>query len=326
MRFLTIGAGALGGYYGGMLLRGGVDVTFLVRPRRMAQLAERGLVIKTPDGEFRTPVKTVSAEGIDGSYDVVLVTCKAYDLDGAIDDFAPALASDGAVLPVMNGINHIAELSDRLGAARVLGGVASFSVVLTPEGDILKPGVGKGQTSFGELTGERSVRCEEIGAALVAGGVQATISDNIVAEMWAKFTGIAAAAAISTLTRARAGEIAVAPAGAAFVAAALDETARVTTAEPPRDTRRLPRSSSFTAATTPRSAPTPPLRCCTMSRTDARPRPTTSLATSSDAPIGSASRFRSCTLRCAICRFTRHAEARRLSPRYAQRRNRSADE
>lgn len=231
MRFLTIGAGALGGYYGGMLLRGGADVTFLVRPRRMAQLAERGLVIKTPDGEFRTPVKTVSAEGIDGSYDVVLVTCKAYDLDGAIDDFAPALASDGAVLPVMNGINHIAALSDRLGAARVLGGVASFSVVLTPEGDILKPGAGKGQTSFGELTGERSVRCEEIGAALVAGGVQATISDNIVAEMWAKFTGIAAAAAISTLTRARAGEIAVAPAGAAFVAAALDETARVTTAE-----------------------------------------------------------------------------------------------
>jgi 2-dehydropantoate 2-reductase len=197
----------------------------------MAQLAERGLVIKTPDGEFRTPVKTVSAEGIDGSYDVVLVTCKAYDLDGAINDFAPALASDGAVLPVMNGINHIAALSDRLGAARVLGGVASFSVVLTPEGDILKPGAGKGQTSFGELTGERSVRCEEIGAALVAGGVQATISDNIVAEMWAKFTGIAAAAAISTLTRVRAGEIAVAPAGAAFVSAALDETARVTTAE-----------------------------------------------------------------------------------------------
>jgi len=178
-----------------------------------------------------SPVKTVSAEGIDGSYDVVLVTCKAYDLDGAIDDFAPALASDGAVLPVMNGINHIAALSDRLGAARVLGGVASFSVVLTPEGDILKPGVGKGQTSFGELTGERSLRCEEIGAALIAGGVQATISDNIVAEMWAKFTGIAAAAAISTLTRARAGEIAVAPAGAAFVGAALDETARVTTAQ-----------------------------------------------------------------------------------------------
>ena len=74
MRFLAIGAGALGGYYGGMLLRGGADVTFLVRPRRMAQLAERGLVIETLDGELRTPVKTVSAEGIDGSYDVVLVT------------------------------------------------------------------------------------------------------------------------------------------------------------------------------------------------------------------------------------------------------------
>jgi 2-dehydropantoate 2-reductase len=232
MRFLTIGAGALGGYYGGMLLRSGADVTFLVRSRRMAQLAERGLVIKTPDGEFSTPVRTVSAEAIGGSYDVVLVTCKAYDLDGAINDFAPALASDGAVLPVMNGINHIAALTDRLGAARVLGGVTLFSVVLTPEGDILVPGVGKtGQTSFGELTGERSARCEEIGAALVAGGVAATISDNIIAEMWAKFSGFAAAAAISTLTRARAGEIAAAPAGATFVATALGETARVATAQ-----------------------------------------------------------------------------------------------
>jgi 2-dehydropantoate 2-reductase len=136
------------------------------------------------------------------------------------------------VLPVLNGINHIAVLSERLGAARVLGGVTLFSVVLTPEGDIRVPGHGKtGQTSVGELTCERSARCEQITDAFVAGGVPATISDNIVAEMWAKFCAFAGAVAISTLTRARAGEIAAAPAGAAFVAAALGETARVATAE-----------------------------------------------------------------------------------------------
>src|SRR5438874_12141782 len=97
MRFLVIGAGALGGYYGGMLLKGGADVTFLVRPRRAYQLAERGLVIKTPDGEFKVPVKTVGAGAVGGPYDVVFLACKAYDLDGAIDDFASALAPDGAV-------------------------------------------------------------------------------------------------------------------------------------------------------------------------------------------------------------------------------------
>jgi 2-dehydropantoate 2-reductase len=232
MRFLIIGAGALGGYYGGMLLRGGADVTFLVRPRRAAQLAERGLVIKMPDGEYSAPVKTVLSSAVGGPYDVVFVACKAYGLEAAIDDFAPALRSDGAVLPVLNGINHLAVLSERLGAARVLGGVTLFSVVLTPEGDILVPGVGKtGQTSIGELTGERSARCEQIAGAFVAGGVPATISDNIVAEMWAKFSCFAGATAVSVLTRARAGEVAAAPAGAAFVAAALDESARIASAE-----------------------------------------------------------------------------------------------
>jgi 2-dehydropantoate 2-reductase len=231
MRFLIIGAGALGGYYGGMLLKGGADVTFLVRPRRAAQLAERGLVIKTPDGEFIMPVKAVLSGAVGGPYDVVFLACKAYDLDGAIDDFAPALSSDGAVLPVLNGINHIAVLSDRFGASRVLGGVTLFSVVRTPEDEIILPGVGAWQTLFGELTGERSPRCDEIHAAFAAGGVPSTISDTIVAQMWAKFSGWAAGAAIAVLTRARAGEIAAAPAGAAFSAAALDEAGRVTAAE-----------------------------------------------------------------------------------------------
>ena len=70
MRFLIVGAGALGGYYGGMLLKGGADVTFLVRPRRAAQLAERGLVVTMPDGEYKAPVKTVLSSALGGPYDV----------------------------------------------------------------------------------------------------------------------------------------------------------------------------------------------------------------------------------------------------------------
>jgi 2-dehydropantoate 2-reductase len=228
MRFLVVGAGALGGYYGGMLVKGGADVTFLVRPGRAAQLAERGLVIKQPGGDdFKTAVKTVQAGVVGGPYDVVFLACKAYDLDSAIDDFADALASDGAILPVLNGINHIDVLRDRLGAARVLGGVVIFLATMNPEGEITVPGYGTGQTSFGELTGARSARCEAIRATLATGGVQSTLSDNIVAEMWAKFCGFGATAAIATLTRARAGEVAATPAAAGFIAAALDECGRV---------------------------------------------------------------------------------------------------
>ena len=173
----------------------------------------------------------MTADANQGPYDVAFVTCKAYDLDAAIADFAPVLSPSGAVLPVLTGINHIARLTDRFGADRVLGGVTFFSVVRTPEGDVMVPGHGRGRTSFGELTGEHSARCEGIHAAFTAGGVPSTISAHIVTGMWEKFSAFAAAAAIAVLTRARAGEVDAPPAGAGFVDAALDECARVTTAE-----------------------------------------------------------------------------------------------
>jgi 2-dehydropantoate 2-reductase len=231
MRFLFIGAGALGGYYGAALVRGGADVTFLVRPRRAAQLAERGLVVKTATGDFTVTAKTVRAGALDGPYDIVFLACKAYDLDAAIADFADGLAPDGAVLPVLNGINHIAVLTDRFGAGRVLGGITWFSAVLTAEGDIVLPGAGLMQTTFGELGGERSPRCEEIDAAFAAAGVPATLSQSILAEMWAKFSGMAATCAIAALMRARSGEVGLTPAAARVVAAAVDECAPVATAE-----------------------------------------------------------------------------------------------
>src|SRR5277367_895792 len=98
MRFLVLGAGALGGYFGGMLLKGGADVTFLVRPARAAQLQRDGLVIKTQDGgELRTQVRTVQQGQLDGTYDVVLLSCKAYDLAGAMDAIAPAMGEQSVI-------------------------------------------------------------------------------------------------------------------------------------------------------------------------------------------------------------------------------------
>ena len=232
MRFLILGAGGLGGYYGGMLLKGGADVAFLVRPRRAAQLAARGLVVKNPEGDFVSPAKTLLAGEVDRPYDIVLLTCKAYDLDSAIGAIVPAVGPQSAVLPVLNGIDHITILTDRFGDHRVLGGMSLVRAELSAEGDIRRPeGSGVGKTSYGELNGERSARCEAIQAALAAGGVASTLSDDILAEMWAKFCGFAAAATIAALIRVRAGEIASTGAGAAFVDSVFKECARVTAAE-----------------------------------------------------------------------------------------------
>jgi len=231
MRFLVLGAGSLGSYFGGMLLQGGADISFLVRPKRAAELAEQGLVVRLPDGHIRQGVRTLLAGQIDGRYDIVLLACKTYDLESAIEAVAPALGEDGAILPVLNGIGHITTLADRFGRDRVLGGLTNVAAARSPEGEVIRlPGT-LGTTIFGELTGTRTARCADIQHAFAAGGVPTEISDSIIAEMWVKLFGFATVAAIATLTRARAGEIASAPASGGFVNSVIEECARVTTDE-----------------------------------------------------------------------------------------------
>src|SRR6476619_7075840 len=137
MRTLIVGAGATGGYFGGRLLEAGRDVTFLVRPRRAAQLAERGLVITSPVGDVRLPTPpTVQADALREPFDVVLLSCKAYDLDDAIASFAPAVGPETVILPLLNGMRHVDTLETRFGADAVLGGLCMISSTLDDDGTI----------------------------------------------------------------------------------------------------------------------------------------------------------------------------------------------
>ena len=231
MRYLILGAGALGGYFGGMLLRGGADVTFLVRPARAAQLKRDGLIIKTQDGgELRTQARAVQQGELDGTYDVVLLTCKAYDLDSAMDAILPAMGEQSVIVPVLNGVRHIGVLTERFGAARVLGGLTVINAAMLADGTIQQSQVRISLNVIGELDGRASARCAAIKAALDAGGIPVQISDNILAMMWAKFFGFVCIATIATLTRSRAGAIAKSISGASFVSAVIEECARVVTA------------------------------------------------------------------------------------------------
>ena len=123
MKILVLGAGGVGGYFGGRLVEAGGDVTFLVRERRAAELAADGLVIKSPCGDAALRVQTVRAGEPLAPYDIVLLCCKAYDLESAMESIAPAMGAESAVLPVLNGLSHLDRLDGRFGAARVLGGV-----------------------------------------------------------------------------------------------------------------------------------------------------------------------------------------------------------
>ena len=108
MKLLVLGAGAVGGYFGGRLVEAGGDVTFLVRPQRAAHLRDNSLVIKSPAGDTRLPVKTIGATDQAGPFDLILLACKAYDLDAAIEAVTPHVMKNGAiVLPLLNGMAHI---------------------------------------------------------------------------------------------------------------------------------------------------------------------------------------------------------------------------
>jgi 2-dehydropantoate 2-reductase len=235
MRILVVGAGGIGGYFGGRLLNAGRDVTFLVRQRRAAQLAQSGLAVRSPLGDLDLPAPpTVLAEDIKGAFDLVLLSCKAYDLEGAMDSLAPAVGPDTAILPLLNGMRHMDLLKARFGAERVLGGLCMISAVLDPEGRVLHLN-DLHALLFGEPDGARSPRIEAIAAALSDAGFDARLSGSILQDMWEKWIFIATGAGATCLMRAAICDI-VAAGGQHVVTALLDESAAIATVEgfPPR--------------------------------------------------------------------------------------------
>jgi 2-dehydropantoate 2-reductase len=233
MRFLIVGAGALGGYFGAKLIQGGAEVELLVRPRRAAQLVEHGVVIREGETETRIPAKGISAEQISGAYDVVLLACKAYDLDDAMDGVTNAVSSRTAILPVLNGVKHIDILSGRFGEERILAGLTLEHGALKSDGVIVRSPLSARHavTTLGELHGPSSDRCRAIQHAMEAGGMKVVLSHAGLAAMWGKFPGFASATTIATLCRSRAGAIAASTSGGRVVDLVLAECGRVAAAE-----------------------------------------------------------------------------------------------
>ena len=142
MRLLVLGAGGTGGYFGGRLAQAGVDVSFLVRPARATLLRERGLRIRSPLGDADVPAQVVTADELRDAapFELVLLSCKAYDLDSAMDAIAPAVEAGARVLPLLNGLRHYEALDARFGFANVLGGLCFISPTLGADGEILPLG------------------------------------------------------------------------------------------------------------------------------------------------------------------------------------------
>ncbi|HEV2163207.1 MAG TPA: 2-dehydropantoate 2-reductase [Stellaceae bacterium] len=230
MRILVLGAGAVGGYFGGRMAEGGADVTFLVRAKRRAALERDGLRVKSAVGDMQLAVKTVGADEKTTPFDIVLLSAKSYDLDSAIESIAPAVGADTIIVPVLNGMAHLDRLSARFGAQRVLGGACYIGATLDADGVVQH--MGRMQSLvFGELDGQASARVQALADVLARTKLDFEASRAIRQAMWDKFVLLAALAATTTLTRATIGEIVAAPSGEAFTLATLAECAAVAKAE-----------------------------------------------------------------------------------------------
>ncbi|MCA3280556.1 MAG: 2-dehydropantoate 2-reductase [Roseomonas sp.] len=231
MRILILGAGDLGGYFGGRLHQAGLDPCFLVRPARAAALARDGLRISSGLGDYKAMVTTITPDALQPGWDVLLLTCKAYDLPEAMETIRPAMDARTAILPVLNGISHIAALQRAFGAERVLGGLAKIQVGLAPDGTIRHLNDWRWLT-FGEIAGGMSARVAAIAAAFSAApGMVATAVPNIVAQMWEKLVHLGTSAICTVLMRANVGEIARAPGGIGFMHGVLEANTAIADAE-----------------------------------------------------------------------------------------------
>jgi len=231
MRILVVGAGAIGGYFGGRMLEAGRNVTFLVRPRRAGELASAGLVIKSPNGDvtLKNP-PTVQADQFTETFDVVLLSCKAFDLDDAVASFAPAVGPQTLIIPLLNGMLHLDVLDKRFGRERVLGGLCAIAATLNEAREVVQL-TPMQSLNFGERDGKLSDRVRAIADVMASGKLGSVASENIVQEMWEKWVFLASLAASTCLMRTAVGNILAVSGGKDFILGMLDECSAVATAE-----------------------------------------------------------------------------------------------
>lgn len=230
MRILVVGAGATGGYFGARLAQAGRDVTFLVRPQRADKLRRSGLEIISPMGNLTLQPKLVDASELGPDYDLILLTVKAFALKAALNDLAPAVGEQTTILPILNGMKHLPEISTRFGQQAVIGGVCKIAATLDEQGRIVHMSP-MHQLFYGELDGTSSARLSRIDAALRAADFDAHAVPDIMMTLWEKWILLASLGAITCLMRGTIGQVASAPGGQKFARALMDEIIAIAVAE-----------------------------------------------------------------------------------------------
>jgi len=234
MRIMILGAGAVGGYFGGRLVEAGADVSFLVREARQRQLIRDGLIIESPSGNLTLPVTTIasgtSSEEVSVPPDVIVVACKAYGLAGALSAISPYVGPNTLIIPLLNGVAHLDNITQRFPEAVRCGGVAQIGVTLTPDG-VIKHLSAFHTLLFGLCDGSHNSQAEKFLAALALTSVDARLRPDIMQDLWNKVVFLATLAGGTCVMRASIGTILKTNFGERIILSLLQECSAIAAAE-----------------------------------------------------------------------------------------------
>jgi 2-dehydropantoate 2-reductase len=201
MRIAVVGTGGVGGGFGAALAKVGADVTFIARGAHLAAIKSRGLQVRSDRGDIHLlPTRATDNPAEIGKVDIVLFCVKLWDVESAGETIKPLIGPDTAVIPLQNGVDAAERLIPILGSGAVMGGVAQISASITAPGVIQQVGTFM-RMIFGELDGRHSQRGEDFLKLCLRAGFDATLSDQILTDLWMKFILLASNASVMAATR-----------------------------------------------------------------------------------------------------------------------------
>jgi 2-dehydropantoate 2-reductase len=200
MRIAVMGAGGVGGYFGGRLAEAGADVVFVARGAHLDAMRRGGLRIHSPKGDVHlTRVAATDDPATIGPVDVVMLTVKLYDVESALGRLQPLLGRDTIVLPFQNGVEAVDLLSRAVGPRHAGAGTCYLAAAVAEPGVIRHTAMD--HLIFGELDGSRSLRLERFLDACRPATFQSTLSDHITVDIWTKFTRLSVFSGLTAVTR-----------------------------------------------------------------------------------------------------------------------------
>ena len=206
MKILIVGAGGIGGFFGAKLHQAGADITYLLREQRHQHIQSQGLTVETPRGSFTIRPRVVLANQLEPTYELIILACKAFDLESSIHSIAKA-SSKGFILPFLNGYAHLDALDRQFGKERVIGGIAHIAATISESGSV-KQLTDLNSFTIGPRSPSQEAFAQELFALCKKADFDSFYKENIEQALWDKWVFLATLAGMTTICRGSIGEIA----------------------------------------------------------------------------------------------------------------------